>query len=94
MKINNHFVVSTYKLGTKNPARLSDLSINTQPVNKTARLEGQNPSSFLPTMLLSGQIYIMSYFPKWIFFLASRAVPGCRIISEFYDSYLNHRTVQ
>lgn len=27
------------------------------------------------------------------FFLNTGAIPGCRIISEFYDSYLNHRTV-
>lgn len=95
VKINNHFAfVSTYKLGTRSPARLSDLPVNTQPVNKTARLKGQNPCSFLPLCYFLDKYISCPIFQNGFFFLASRAVPGCRIISEFYDSHLNHGTVQ
>lgn len=88
----NVAVVSIYRWRTGGPARLSDLSTNTQPVNRTARLKGQSPCAFLHTMLLSGLLYITSHF-LWDFsFLARGAIPDCRIISEFYDSYLNHRT--
>lgn len=93
VRINIHIaIVSIHSWGTGAPARLSDSCINTQPEAEQAdsNVKPHALSSSTPCYSLNS----CSSCPIFCrFLLASGAIPDCSVISEFYDSYLNHRTV-